>query len=385
MEAYLDRCGVWNRQKTVCRASLFSVPVQLLFPGGDPLSEIVQDDEGRVEHHGGLLRGVAEPSARGLTCRTCDCVFACLVDQHQHFRSHLHGLNLKRRQSGQFILTPDSVPALQMASNEDNDAVDEDDEDDDDNDDERARVDDDDEYDGVGGGHIMDAFNPSMLWCRADDEAGVEISDKALIMRDGDQSVPTLGSVEVRAYDPKQGVTLTFSPAGIAFTVTVNQLALQTLHYTLIASDETHWLRLRATIMQASAQTLWCALLVRSGKFAGCIMDVNTGQVVAHKVFRHYTVRAKAGGSQSSHDNKGMKAQSAGATMRRAGEQQLREDIAKLLCVWEQHIDLCSTILVSAPKVMRSYLFRSPGDGESKSPLLDAKVRCSSIGALFTR
>ena len=43
-----------------------------------------------------------------------------------------------------------------------------------------------------------------------------------------------------------------------------------------------------------------------------------------HRVKRHYTIRAKAGGAQSSHDNKGMKAHSAGASLRRHGEQALK-------------------------------------------------------------
>ena len=48
---------------------------------------------------------------------------------------------------------------------------------------------------------------------------------------------------------------------------------------------------------------------------AGAVFDGNT--VLEHKVLRRYTVRAKAGGGQSSHDNKSGKAQSAGAMMRR--------------------------------------------------------------------
>jgi hypothetical protein len=120
-------------------------------------------------------------------------------------------------------------------------------------------------------------------------------------------------------------------------------------------------------------------LLLRSGKFAGLIVDCKSGKVVAHKVFRRYTVRAKAGGSQSSHDNKGMKAQSAGATMRRAGEQHLREDVEGLLRVWAQQLEQCSAILVSVPRVMRSYLFNTGDSGATNEVLLnprsDARIR----------
>lgn len=48
-----------------------------------------------------------------------------------------------------------------------------------------------------------------------------------------------------------------------------------------------------------------------------------------------YTIRAKRGGSQSSYDSGGRKAQSAGAALRRYGEQALKEDARALLKEWE--------------------------------------------------
>ena len=78
------------------------------------------------------------------------------------------------------------------------------------------------------------------------------------------------------------------------------------------------------------------------------------------QVMRRYTVRAKAGGGQSSHDNKSGKAKSAGAMLRRYGEQALKEDIAQCLALWSGHIQSCSMILISAPKTMRSVLFDTP-------------------------
>lgn len=80
---------------------------------------------------------------------------------------------------------------------------------------------------------------------------------------------------------------------------------------------------------------------------------------------RRYTVRAKAGGGQSSHDNKSGKAKSAGAMLRRYGEQALKEDIAACLALWSGHIQSCSLILISAPKTMRSSLFDTPENPSS--------------------
>ena len=82
---------------------------------------------------------------------------------------------------------------------------------------------------------------------------------------------------------------------------------------------------------------------------------------------RRYTVRAKAGGGQSSHDNKSGKAKSAGAMLRRYGEQALKEDIAACLALWSGHIQSCSLILISAPKTMRSSLFDTPENPNSNN------------------
>lgn len=54
-----------------------------------------------------------------------------------------------------------------------------------------------------------------------------------------------------------------------------------------------------------------------------------------HSLATRYTIRAKRGGSQSSYDSGGRKAQSAGAALRRYGEQALREDARALLKEWE--------------------------------------------------
>jgi hypothetical protein len=61
---------------------------------------------------------------------------------------------------------------------------------------------------------------------------------------------------------------------------------------------------LRCSVEKAQNNSLWSVLLLQSGRFAITIFDRSTP--ILHKVFRHYTIRAKSGGSQSSHDNKGV-------------------------------------------------------------------------------
>lgn len=112
---------------------------------------------------------------------------------------------------------------------------------------------------------------------------------------------------------------------------------------------------------------LWAVFILRSGKFAGAVFDCGSihssreADPLVHKVFKRYTVRASAGGSQSSHDNQGRNAKSAGAMLRRYNEQALKEDVRDLLRLWSDHLDTCFRIVVSASKVMRGVLMDDDG------------------------
>lgn len=73
-----------------------------------------------------------------------------------------------------------------------------------------------------------------------------------------------------------------------------------------------------------------------------------------------YTIRAKRGGSQSSYDSGGRKAQSAGAALRRYGEQALREDARALLKEWEGPLKVMPGLAVGRSSNAHSSLsFRS--------------------------
>ncbi len=57
------------------------------------------------------------------------------------------------------------------------------------------------------------------------------------------------------------------------------------------------------------------------------ITTVNAWGPQNSSAFTRYTVRAKRGGSQSSYDSGGNRPQSAGAMLRRAGEEKLKEEV----------------------------------------------------------
>ena len=58
--------------------------------------------------------------------------------------------------------------------------------------------------------------------------------------------------------------------------------------------------------------------------------------------------RRKQGGSQSLNDNSKSKAVSAGAMLRRYGEQALRYDIRNLLQEWSEDIEQCERVWIRA-------------------------------------
>ncbi|KAJ7918760.1 hypothetical protein B0H13DRAFT_1991605 [Mycena leptocephala] len=69
--------------------------------------------------------------------------------------------------------------------------------------------------------------------------------------------------------------------------------------------------------MQTGGRT-WAMFMVAGGHFAGAIPDT---EVLNHKTFHRYTTRRKQGGSQGLNDNAKGAAKSAGAQLRRYGEQ----------------------------------------------------------------
>ncbi|KAL4246254.1 ANKZF1/VMS1 family protein [Abortiporus biennis] len=85
--------------------------------------------------------------------------------------------------------------------------------------------------------------------------------------------------------------------------------------------------------------------LTRKGKPKKPVPDI---EMLRHKTFHRYTTRRKQGGSQSLNDNSKSKAVSAGAMLRRYGEQALRDDIQNLLQDWSEELSECERIYIRA-------------------------------------
>ncbi|WRT65711.1 uncharacterized protein IL334_002658 [Kwoniella shivajii] len=103
-------------------------------------------------------------------------------------------------------------------------------------------------------------------------------------------------------------------------------------------------------------------LMVAGGHFAGMVVSIRPRaknerqevkgagdiRILKHKTFHRYTTRKKQGGSQALNDNAKSKAVSAGAMLRRYGEQALQEEIRALMIDWEEDLAASERIFIRA-------------------------------------
>ncbi|XP_077604813.1 tRNA endonuclease ANKZF1 isoform X1 [Crocuta crocuta] len=102
-------------------------------------------------------------------------------------------------------------------------------------------------------------------------------------------------------------------------------------------------------------------LMAAAGHFAGAIFQGR--DVVIHKTFHRYTVRAKRGTAQGIRDARGGTSRSAGANLRRYNEATLYKDVRDLLAGpgWAKALEEAGTILLRAPRSGRSLFFGGRG------------------------
>ncbi|XP_006867892.1 PREDICTED: ankyrin repeat and zinc finger domain-containing protein 1 [Chrysochloris asiatica] len=120
-------------------------------------------------------------------------------------------------------------------------------------------------------------------------------------------------------------------------------------------------------------------LMAAAGHFAGAIFQGR--EVVAHKTFHRYTVRAKRGTAQGVRDVRGRASRSAGANLRRYNEVTLYKEVRDLLAGpgWAEALREAKTILLRAPRSGRPLFF-----GGREAPLQRGDPRIWNI-PLVTR
>jgi len=105
-------------------------------------------------------------------------------------------------------------------------------------------------------------------------------------------------------------------------------------------------------LLTSAYRQVWTVILFNGDNFAAAVFEGDN--VVVHKAFHHYVVRAKRGTAQSCNDNakggKQNKAKSAGANLRRHNEAKQAADIYELLSNWkETYLDKCRLIFIKIP------------------------------------
>ena len=119
--------------------------------------------------------------------------------------------------------------------------------------------------------------------------------------------------------------------------------------HSVVCRDEQEMRQVLDATQQQSNSNNWGIILYRSGHLACAIY--RQGRLVEHKTEHRYTQRRKQGGSQAAQDEKGFKARSAGAMLRRYGEQTMRERVAQVLTDWDWKT--CDRIFLAVPERAR--------------------------------
>ncbi|XP_042636205.1 LOW QUALITY PROTEIN: ankyrin repeat and zinc finger domain-containing protein 1 [Orycteropus afer afer] len=113
--------------------------------------------------------------------------------------------------------------------------------------------------------------------------------------------------------------------------------------------------------LQSGGPRYCVVLMAAAGHFAGAIFQGR--EVVVHKTFHRYTVRAKRGTAQGLRDARGGVSRSAGANLRRYNEATLHKEVRDLLAGpgWAEALREAGTILLRAPRSGRSLFFGGHG------------------------
>eukprot|EP01041_Mallomonas_annulata_P012718 gene12718-26790_t len=348
----IKRIGIPNKSKSTYSLSLFDIPKDTLFCYESKDSCNILKDAAAAD--------LSDPDTRkGLTCRTCGLVFEHRDQQLEHFKTKLHLINLKRKMKGlgalalqPFLAEGSSNEELEEECGTDKDLND--------------VADDTDSSEESEPENDISEYIPED---NAQENSNLSASDFC----------NNFGTVK-RIYTKHNGPQFIFHEIDSIWEFRINICIFQNIK----SSSFDPWQSLSLITKQCHNNNIWCVLMLSSGRFAGTIFEANN--TIVHKTFRRYTIRAKSGGGQSSHDNKGHKAKSAGATLRRYGEQALQDDVRTLLKHWRDYINSCDIIILAIPRTMRTVIFdNGSNDITATIPLSKDDSRIRDVPFMVTK
>ncbi|XP_069841164.1 tRNA endonuclease ANKZF1 [Dendropsophus ebraccatus] len=228
-----------------------------------------------------------------MACSTCQCTFDTREEQKEHYTLDWHRFNLKRRIKGAAALSEEDFQDKTQAG----------------------------DVSSISG---------------SDSESSDDLES---------------GTAQVTSND----ATPILAPSGRAQRVVFRNGEQQLLSVYrcvlgLVKDTEVTAEHLLSCVRRLQERPVVVILMAGGGHFAGAVYKGK--EVIKHKTFHRYTVRAKRGSAQSVHDaqNRGHMAKSAGAALRRYNQAALLADISQLLQSWAEHIEEAQGIYLRAPR-----------------------------------
>ncbi|KAG9312931.1 hypothetical protein JVU11DRAFT_6365 [Chiua virens] len=263
------------------------------------------------------------PTLNAKSCNIClGAAFAGVDEQRTHFRTDWHRYNVKIRLTGGSPVTESAFAQL------------------------------------VGG--LDDSLSGS---ASSDDESSDESDAVTTLLGRVNRASLSDSPENTISRVPLTAVTWFHSPPS-------TQIGLYRVLYPLGTPSSAYLSELKKMQSIVEGGRRWAMFMVAGGHFAGAVVRVGRTteeqeeviqtkrrkppkpkpetEVLKHKTFHRYTTRRKQGGSQSINDNAKGAATSAGAMLRRYGEQALRDDIRNLLRDWAEDIHECERIFIRA-------------------------------------
>ncbi|XP_044159601.1 ankyrin repeat and zinc finger domain-containing protein 1 isoform X1 [Bufo gargarizans] len=228
-----------------------------------------------------------------MTCSACQCAFDTREEQKEHYTLDWHRFNLKRRIKGATVLSEEDFQDKTRAG----------------------------DVSSISG---------------SDSESSDEVESETASEPSNDSATVTAQSSRAQSLlfrnGEKQFLSVYRCVLGIAKDMEVTPE------------------HLLDCVRRLQEQPVVVILMAGGGHFAGAVYKGK--EVVKHKTFHRYTVRAKRGSAQSVHDAKncGHMAKSAGAALRRYNQTAMMADIHQLLQSWAEHIEEAQGIFLRAPR-----------------------------------
>uniref|UniRef100_A0A8C3AJS1 Ankyrin repeat and zinc finger peptidyl tRNA hydrolase 1 n=1 Tax=Cyclopterus lumpus TaxID=8103 RepID=A0A8C3AJS1_CYCLU len=270
----------------------------------DPVSDELEDksSENDRQRESSLVREVSDK----MVCSACRCTFVSREEQMEHYKLDWHRFNLRLKISGMPPVTAE-------------------------------------EFERKTGAGDMSSISGSESDSEDHDSESESGGTSSNVTGTDNDS-----SVESSLFTGRHSNKVFFQNSAAQY-ISVYRCILQG------QSDEE--LEVGSFLRALSQKTVWVVLMTGGGHFAGAVFQGK--EVLQHKTFHRYTVRAKRGTAQGLKDsqNRSHTPKSAGAALRRHNEAALVKEIQDLLASWAEHLKEASAIFVRAPSYNKSILF----------------------------